>query len=96
MVWYLIAGAIAMLVPVGLVLMGVAGLAPERAWDAALGALGAIGLAGVAYWAIGFALQFGGIGLAYHLNSHFAVRMEFTAGYPDYEATWNTDVLRGE
>lgn len=37
-----------------------------------------------------------GFGLAYHFNSHFAVRAEFTGGYPDYEATWNTDVLRGE
>jgi opacity protein-like surface antigen len=37
-----------------------------------------------------------GFGLAYHLNSHFAVRAEFTAGYPDYRASWNGEVLHGE
>lgn len=63
--WYLLAAAIAFMVPIGLVLIGVTGLDAERAWNAALGAMGAIALAGLAYWAIGFALQFGGIGLAY-------------------------------
>lgn len=63
--WYLLAAAGALLVPIGLVLIGVSGLAPERAWNAALGAVGAIGLSGLAYWAIGFAIQFGGVGLAY-------------------------------
>lgn len=37
-----------------------------------------------------------GFGLAYHLNSHFSVRAEFTAGYPDYEASWNGETLHGE
>jgi Amt family ammonium transporter len=63
--WYLLAAASALLVPIGLVLIGVGGLEPERAWNAALGGVGAIGLAGLAYWAVGFALQFGGVGLAY-------------------------------
>lgn len=63
--WYLLAATSALLVPIGLVLIGVSGLEPERAWNAALGGVGAIGLAGLAYWAIGFALQFGGVGLAY-------------------------------
>ena len=63
--WYLLAAALAMLVPVGLVLIGVAGLEPQRAWQSALGAVGAIGLSGLAYWAVGFGLQFGGVGLGY-------------------------------
>ena len=63
--WYVLATAIGLLVPVGFVLIGVAALEPQRAWNAALGAAGAIGLAGLAYWAVGFALQFGGIGLTY-------------------------------
>lgn len=37
-----------------------------------------------------------GFGLAYNINSHFAVRAEFTAGYPDYEASWDVYALRGE
>ncbi len=37
-----------------------------------------------------------GFGLAYHINSHFSVRAEFTAGYPDYQASWNGEVLNGE
>jgi Amt family ammonium transporter len=63
--WYLLAATSALLVPVGLVLIGVTGLEPERALNAALGGVGAIGLAGLAYWAFGFALQFGGVGLTY-------------------------------
>lgn len=63
--WYLLAASSALLAPIGLVLIGVSGLEPDRALNAALGAVGAIGLAGLAYWAFGFALQFGGIGLAY-------------------------------
>ncbi len=63
--WYLLAAALALLVPTGLVLIGVSGLEPELAWRAGLGAVGALGLAGLAYWMFGFALQFGGVGLVY-------------------------------
>ncbi|MBX3016190.1 MAG: hypothetical protein KF832_32010 [Caldilineaceae bacterium] len=63
--WYLMTAMIALLVPIGFVLIGVAGLAPEQAWNAALGGLAAVGLSTWGYWAIGFALQFGGIGLVY-------------------------------
>lgn len=63
--WYVSAASASLLVPAGIVLIGIAGLEYERAWQAALGAMGAIGLAGLAYWAIGFALQFGGVGLVY-------------------------------
>ncbi len=63
--WYLLAAASALLVPIGLVLIGVTGLDSARASNAALGGVAAIGLGGLAYWAVGFALQFGGIGLAY-------------------------------
>lgn len=63
--WYLMTAMIALLVPVGFILIGVAGLAPEHAWNAALGGLAAVGLSTWGYWAIGFAIQFGGIGLVY-------------------------------
>lgn len=63
--WYLITAALSLLVPAGFILVGVAGLPRERAWNAALGGLAALGMASLAYWAVGFALQFGGVGLAY-------------------------------
>lgn len=63
--WYLLAAALALLVPAGFVLIGVAGLEAQRAWNAALGGVAAVGLAAFGYWATGFALQFGGIGLVY-------------------------------
>ena len=43
--WFLIMAALGLLVPAGFILVGVAGLEPARAWDAALGGLAAIGLA---------------------------------------------------
>ncbi|HMN28152.1 MAG TPA: hypothetical protein PKE45_08360, partial [Caldilineaceae bacterium] len=63
--WYLLAAGLALLVPAGFVLISVAGLEAQRAWNAALGGLAAIGLAAFGYWAIGFALHFGGVGLVY-------------------------------
>ncbi len=63
--WTILTVALSLLVPAGFVLVGVAGLPRERAWRAALAGLSAIGLGALAYWAFGFALQFGGIGLAY-------------------------------
>ncbi len=63
--WYVLASGLALLVPSGLVLVGIAGLDMHSAWTTALGALGAIGLALLSYWAFGFALQFGGVGLVY-------------------------------
>ena len=65
MFWYVLAAAAAMLVPAGLILLATANLDAERAWRTALAGIAAIGLAAFAYWAFGFALQFGGIGLVY-------------------------------
>lgn len=63
--WFLLAAGLAMLVPAGFVLLASANLERDHAWNAALGGLAAAGLALFAYWAIGFALQFGGVGLVY-------------------------------
>ncbi len=63
--WYLMTAMVALLVPIGFVLIGVAGLQPDHAWNAALGGLAAVGLATWGYWAVGFAIQFGGVGLVY-------------------------------
>ncbi len=65
LVWYVLAAGLAMLVPAGFVLLASATLSQGSAWNAALGGLAAAGLAAFAYWAVGFALQFGGVGLVY-------------------------------
>ncbi len=93
--WYLLAAASALLVPIGLVLIGVTGLEPERAWHAALGAIGAIGLAGLAYWAFGFALQFGGIGLAYVRPELRGLVWEWSPLPSDWGMGWGVAGLTG-
>ncbi len=93
--WYLLAAASALLVPIGLVLIGVTGLEPERAWHAALGAIGAVGLAGLAYWAIGFALQFGGIGLAYLRPELRGLVWEWSPLPADWGMGWGVAGLSG-
>jgi Amt family ammonium transporter len=93
--WYLLAAAVALLVPIGLVLIGVTGLEPTRAWHAALGAVGAIGLAGLAYWAVGFALQFGGIGLAYLRPELRGLVWEWSPLPADWGTGWGVAGLSG-
>ena len=63
--WFLLVTSIAFLTPIGFILIATAGLDNEYAWNAVLGGLAAIGIAVFAYWAIGFALHFGGVGLVY-------------------------------
>ena len=58
---------LAFLVPLGYALIAVAGLDEGRARHAALSALAALGLAVLGYVAAGFALEFGGVGLAHAL-----------------------------
>ncbi|HRW46174.1 MAG: hypothetical protein KIT77_07110 [Caldilinea sp.] len=95
MFWYLLAAAMAMLVPVGLVLIGVAGLERDRAWNAALGAVAAVSLAGLAYWAVGFALQFGGIGLAYARPELRGLVWEWSPLPADWGVGWGVAGLSG-
>jgi Amt family ammonium transporter len=93
--WYLLAAAVAFMVPVGLVLMGVAGLPGERAWGAALGALGALAVAGIAYYAVGFALQFGGIGLTYPHAELRNLVWEWSPLPTDWGVGWGAAGLSG-
>jgi Amt family ammonium transporter len=93
--WYLLAAAMAILTAVGLVLIGVAGLEHARAWDAALGAVAAIGLATLAYWAIGFALQFGGVGLVYPRPELHGLVWEWSPLSMDWGVGWGVAGLSG-
>jgi len=95
MFWYLLAAAVALLVPVGFVLIGVAGLERDRAWNAALGAVAAMSLAGLAYWAGGFALQFGGVGLAYPRPELRGLVWEWSPLPADWGVGWGVAGLSG-
>lgn len=93
--WYLVAAGISFLIPSGLVLIGAAGLSPQRAWDAALGGLAAICLAGFGYWATGFALQFGGVGLFYPDAQLSDLVWEWSALPENWGTGWGMAGLRG-
>jgi Amt family ammonium transporter len=93
--WYLLAAAVAILTAVGLVLIGVAGLARDHAWDAALGAVAAIALATLAYWAVGFALQFGGVGLVYVRPELRGLVWEWSPLSTDWGVGWGVAGLSG-
>jgi Amt family ammonium transporter len=93
--WFLLTAAIAMLVPAGFVLMSVAGLEPERAWDAALGGMAALGLASFGYWAVGYALQFGGVGLVYPQAGLQEMVWEWSPFSADWGIGWGVAGLSG-
>ncbi len=93
--WFVVAAGLAMLLPVGLILIAAAGLDSKRAWDVALGGLAALALAGLGYWAVGFALQFGGIGLLYPQPGLLGLVWEWSALPPDWGTGWGMAGLSG-
>lgn len=93
--WYVLAAALSLLVPAGFVLIGVAGLEPPHAWDAALGGMAAIGLAAFGYWAIGFALDFGGVGLVYGLPELKHLVWEWSPFSSNWGVGWGMAGLSG-
>ena len=94
-VWYLLAAGLAMLVPAGFVLLAVANLEPQHAWNTALGGLAAAGLAAFAYWAIGFALQFGGVGLVYPHAELTGLAWEWSPLSSEWGIGWGMAGLAG-
>ena len=93
--WYLVMGALALLMPIGLMLVSVANLASQQARDALLGGLAAMALAAVGYWAIGFALQFGGIGLVYDEPQLRGLVWEWSALSAQWGVGWGMAGLSG-
>jgi hypothetical protein len=77
---------LAFLVPLGYALIAVAGLDEGRARHAALSTLAALGLAILGYVATGFALEYGGVGLAYTLPGLEGLVWEWSA----LGATWGS------
>ena len=93
--WFLLTAALALLVPAGFLLIAVAGLAPQRAWNAALGGLAAIGLASAAFWAVGFGLQFGGVGLVYPQEGLRSLVWEWSPLSTQWGSGWGVAGLAG-
>ncbi len=83
------------LVPLGYALIAAGGLPEARARHAALSLLAAMGLAFIGYTATGFALQFGGIGLAYERPGYEELVWEWSALGPMWGAGWGMAGLAG-
>ncbi len=79
----LLAASLAWLVPAGFVLLAAAGAQESRAWQAALGGVAGAALGIALFFLVGFALAFGGIGLAW----------PNVAGYS--ELVWEWTLLAG-
>lgn len=93
--WYVLVTALAFLVPTGLVLIGVTGLEGVHSWHAALGGIGAIALAAIGYWATGFALHFGGVGLVYPQPGLKQLVWEWSPLSTDWGMGWGMAGLSG-
>ncbi len=74
------------LLPLGLLLLTVATWDPKRAQAAAVGAIVAWGLAMLAYFAVGFAFQFGGVAIASDATGLAGLKWEYSL----LDASWGT------
>ena len=86
LVWSLLAGGLAFLIPAGFTLLASGGMSEEKAVPTAMMGLAATGLALAGYLACGFALQFGGIGLVSDLPGLGGLIWEWSP----LDATWGT------
>jgi Amt family ammonium transporter len=93
--WYVLATGLALFVPAGLIMVSVSGMATLDAWKTALSSLGAIALASIAYWAIGFGLQFGGVGLVYAQPELTALVWEWSPLSVNWGSGWGVAGLSG-
>ncbi len=93
--WQLAASAFGFLVPVGIAMVEMAALPPKKAPRAGLVVLLAAGLGALAYWAVGFALQFGGIGLVYDVPSLRDLSWEWSLLDVTWGPGWGLAGLRG-
>lgn len=87
--------ALSLMLPAGFALVSAAGLGPTRAWDAAMGALAASGTSVFVYWAIGYGLQFGGIGLVYSHAELQPLVWEWSALSSEWGSGWGMAGLSG-
>lgn len=94
--WPLLAAGLAWLFPAGLILIAVAGLPAERAGAAALAGAAAAGLAIAAFFAVGFGLAFGGLGLVHdQVAGYDGLIWEWSALGTEWGAQWGMAGLEG-
>ena len=86
---------LAFLVPIGYGLIGASGLPAERARHGAVSFLAALGLAVVGYVITGFALQFGGVGLAHEIPGYDGLIWEWSALGATWGPGWGMAGLAG-
>lgn len=84
--WTILVAGLTFLLPIGLILLSVAALAEEQAVSAATGGLVAWGLAILAYFAAGFAFQFGGIAVVHDTPDLTGLYWEYSL----LDTTWGT------
>jgi Amt family ammonium transporter len=84
--WAILVVGLTFLLPIGLILLSVSALAEEQAVSAATGGLVAWGLATLAYFAAGFAFQFGGIAVVHDTPDLTGLYWEYSL----LDTTWGT------
>ena len=86
---------LAFLVPLGFALIAAGGESAGRARHAAVVFMAALGLSLIGYVAVGFALQFGGIGIAYNRPGLDGLIWEWSALGPTWGPGWGMTGLVG-
>ena len=95
LVWPLLAGCLAFLIPAGFTLLASGGMPEEKAVPTAMMGLATTSLAIAGYLACGFALQFGGIGLVSNLPGLGGLIWEWSPLDVTWGTGWGTLGLKG-
>jgi Amt family ammonium transporter len=91
----LLAIGLTLLLPIGLILLGVAALSEDQATSAMTGALVAWTLAVVAYFAAGFAFQFGGVAVFHEVPGLEGLYWEYSLLDTSWGTGWGMIGLKG-
>jgi ammonium transporter, Amt family len=86
---------LAFLLPIGYALIGASGIPRDRAAHGAISMFAALGLAVAGYVITGFALQYGGVGLAYELPGYDGLIWEWSALGVTWGPGWGMAGLSG-
>ena len=90
------AACLAWLVPAGFILVAAAGVPHERAWQTALGGVAGAALGTLLFFAVGFGLAFGGLGLVTPATAGYGdLAMEWTLVSGDWGFQWGMAGLTG-
>ena len=92
----LIAACLAWLVPAGFILLAAAGVAQQRAWQTALAGVAGASLGVLLFFAVGFGLAFGGLGLVTSPAAGYgSLVWEWTLVAGDWGYKWGMAGLNG-